>query len=211
LNRKFDPNRGAVCSLTGQIADFDLECENFKIDNSAVIVLDNRTPLFTKENQAKLPAEIFNQLRKQQNLTKAIIAGVVVALLCAILWATFTVNMKIQSIGMVILLGVSVGFAMRWTGKGIDNIFGVSGAIISVLGCILGNFLSVIGFMTQENDLSYLETLLRFDYSYFGDVMVETFYFKQIVYYMFAAGIGFVLSKKIITDKTAKELSRKQN
>jgi phosphate/sulfate permease len=152
--------------LTGQIADFDRECVNFKVDNSVVITVDDQTALDSSEIEAKLPAEILNQLRQQQDLTKAVVAGVLAALLCSILWATFTVYMTIQFRGMALLLGAGVGFAMRRIGKGIDSIFGVAGAIISLVGCVLGNFLSVIGFLAHENDLGYFDTLVRFDYSY---------------------------------------------
>lgn len=211
LNRKFDLDRGIICGLTGQIANFEKECENFNVDNSVVITVDDQTALDSKEIKAKLPVEILNQLRQQQNLTKAIVAGVLAALLCSILWATFTVYTTIQFRGMALLLGAGVGFAMRRTGKGIDVIFGVAGAIISLIGCVLGNFLSVIGFLALENNLGYFDTLLRFDYSYFGEVMVATFDIRHIFFYIFAIGVGFALSKKTITDKDVKELREIQN
>lgn len=211
LNRKFAPNRGIICSLTGQIADFEKECENFKVDNSVVITVDDQTALDSSEIKTKLPAEILNQLRQQQDLTKAVIAGVIAALLCSVLWATFTVYTTIQFSEMALLLGAGVGFAMRRTGKGIDSIFGVAGAIISLIGCVMGNFLSVIGFLSNENDLGYFDTLVKFDYSYFGEVMFATFDIRHIFFYLLAISVGFALSKKTITDKDVKELREKQN
>lgn len=211
LNRKFDFDRGIVCSLTGQIAAFEKECENFKVDESVVIMVDDQTALDSREIKAKLPSEILNQLRQQQDLTKAVFAGVLAALLCSILWAAFAVYTTVLFRGMALLLGATVGFAMRRTGKGIDTIFGISGGFISLIGCIVGNFLIVIGFLAQENDFGYFETLLRFDYSYFGEVMVETFNIRQIFFYILAVGVGFALSKKAITDKDIKELKEKQN
>ncbi len=211
LNRKFDFERGIFCSLTGQIAAFEKECENFKFDKSVVITVDDQTALNSREIQAKLPSEILNQLRQQQDLTKAIVAGVFAALLCSIIWAAFAVYTTVLFRGMALLLGATVGFAMRRTGKGIDTIFGISGGIISLIGCVVGNFLIVIGFVAQENDLGYFETLLRFDYSYFDEVMVETFDIRHIFFYVLAAGVGFALSKKAITDKDVKEMKEKQN
>jgi hypothetical protein len=210
-NRKFDSDRGIVCGLTGQMAAFEKECEDFKVDNSVVITVDDQTALDSREIQAKLPPEILKELRDQQNLTKAIVAGVFAALLCAILWAAFAVYTTMVFRGMALLLGAGVGFAIRRAGKGIDTIFGVLGGIFSLIGCIVGNFLIVIGFLAQENDLGYIETLFRFDYSYFGEVMVETFDIRHIIFYILAAGVGFALSKKSITDKDVKELRAKQN
>lgn len=211
LNRNFDPNRGIICSLTGQIAAFENECESFKVDESVQIMVDDQTALDSKEIQAKLPAEILNKLRQEQDLTKAIVAGVIAAIMCSILWAAFTVYTTIQFRGMALLLGAGVGFAMRRTGKGIDTIFGISGAIISLVGCVLGNFLSVIGFLAIENDLGYFDALVRFDYSYFSEVMTATFDIRHIFFYILAIGVGFALSKKTITDKDVKELRKKQN
>lgn len=210
LNRKFDLNRGIICSLTGQVADFERECESFKLDDSVQITLDDQTALDSKEIQQKLPAEILNKLRQEQNLTKAIAAGVIAAIICSILWAAFSVYTTIQFRGMALLLGAGVGFAMRKTGKGIDTIFGISGAIISLIGCIVGNFLSVIGFLAIENNLGYFETLLRFDYSYLGEVMISTFNIRHIFFYLVAIAVGFALSKKTITDKDVKELKAEQ-
>lgn len=211
LNRKFDPGSGIICGLTGQVAAFKMECENYKVDGSIVITVDDETALDSAEIQSRLPRQIVNQLRQQQDLRKAIAAGIIAALFCSALWAAFTVYTTAQFRGMGLLVGAGVGFAMRRTGNGIDSIFGVSGAIISLFGCLLGNFLSVIGFLARENDLGYFETLLGFDYSYFGDLMISTFDMRHIFYYILAAVVGFALSKRIITDKDIKDLKAKGN
>lgn len=211
LNRKFDPSKGIICSLTGQIANFEKECHDFKVDNSVVMTVDNETALTSKEIQEKLPDEILNQLKQQQDLTKAIVFGVLAAVLCSILWAAITVYTTYQFSAMALLLAGAVGFVMRNTGKGVDVIFGISGAIISLLGCILGNFLSIIGFLSHENELGYLDTLLRFDYSYFDDVMIETFDIRHILFYILAIAVGFSLSKKTLTNKDVLDMRGNQN
>lgn len=211
LNRKFDSNTGIICSLTGQIAAFKNECENFKVDNTVVITVDDKTALDSKEIQAKLPSEILDQLKQQQNLTKAIVAGIIAALVCSFLWAAFTVYTTIQFRLMAVLLGAGVGYAMRRSGKGIDTIFGVFGAVISLFGCLFGNFLSAMVFVARENGLGYYETLIGFDYSYLGDLMILTFDIQQFIFYIIAIVVGFAFSKKVITDKDVRELKSKQH
>lgn len=56
---------------------------------------------------------------------------------------------------MAIAVGFLVGFVIRLTGKGIDKIFGISGAILAIFGCLLGNLLSNVGFIANAEGLRY--------------------------------------------------------
>src|SRR5678815_1685119 len=91
LNRKFDLQHGIVCGLTGQIAAFEKECKDFRHDTSVVIHVDNENLLNEEEIKSKLPVDIYEGLRKQQDLVKAVVFGLVAAVVSAILWATITV------------------------------------------------------------------------------------------------------------------------
>src|SRR5688572_10567738 len=175
MNRKFDASKGIVCSHTGEIAAFDKDCEVFEVDSSVAITSNSETVLDAVELKSKLPAEMYEQLRQQQDLPKAIAAGVFVAILCSVIWAAIALWTTLISSGLAILLGAAVGLSMRHAGKGIDTSFAISGAVISLLGCLLGNFLAIIGFIASDNELGYFETLIGFDYSYLPDVMIETF------------------------------------
>jgi hypothetical protein len=209
-NRKFDPSNGIVCSLTGQIAAFKENCEQFNADNSVVVTVDDKTALDSREIKSKLPPEIYERLRLEQNLTMAVLAGLLTAVVCAILWAAFTVYTERQFWAMGLMVGVAVGYAMRKGGKGIDHIFGFWGAGISLFGCLLGNFLSVIGFVAHLSALGYFETLLQFEYTFLPDLMAETFDVRQILIYGVAIVIGFGLAKRTITDKDIKTFKEMQ-
>lgn len=173
LNRKFNPSKGIVCGLTGEIAAFEKDCENFSKDHSVVVAVDDQTTLAAREIREKLAPEVFERLRQRQDLTGSLIAGVGAALACAVLRAVFTVYTRVQFGGMALIVGAGVGLAMRRVGRGIDNIFGICGAVVSLVGCLVGNFLTIIGFLAHENDLGYFETLVRFDCSYIGDIMLQ--------------------------------------
>ena len=87
MNRKFDAANGIVCSLTGEIASFEKDCESFKMDPSVIIPVNSETILDAREIKSKLPSEIYDKLRQQQDLPKAIAAGVFVAILCSVIWS----------------------------------------------------------------------------------------------------------------------------
>ncbi|MBX2965268.1 MAG: hypothetical protein KF845_03915 [Cyclobacteriaceae bacterium] len=208
LNRKFDSNSGIICSLTGQIAAFEKECCDFKIDESVKIEVDDQELLGHSEIKEKLPTEIFEKLRLEQNLFGAIIAGFGTAIVCAILWSVFTVTLKFQMGYMAILVGAGVGYVMRRIGKGIDQIFGFFGAGISLFGCLLGNFLSIIGFIAIANDLGFLETLILFDYSQLTNVMSETFDIRDFIFYAIAIITGYKLAMRSVTEKDVKTFKK---
>ncbi|HEY5916813.1 MAG TPA: hypothetical protein VIU13_05405 [Chryseolinea sp.] len=209
MNRKFDAANGIVCSLTGKIAAFEQKCEFFVVDSSVVIPVNSETVLYAKELKSKLPAKMYEQLQQQQDLPKAIAAGVFVAILCSVVWAAIALWTTLISSGLAILLGVAVGLSMRHAGKGIDTSFAISGAVISLLGCLLGNFLAIIGFIAGENELGYFETLIGFDYSYLPDVMIETFAIIHLVFYFLAASFAFSISRQAVTEKDIKEMNGK--
>lgn len=208
LNRKFDINQGIICGLTGKIASFENECKDFNLDSSVTVFVDDKEVLSHNEIREKLPSAVYERLRSEQNLPGAVIAGFITATLAAILWGIFTVTFSVQFRAMAILVGLVVGFAMRKVGKGIDLTFGIWGAFSSLFGCILGNFLSIIGFASVYNNLRFLDTLILFDYSKLLDAMIETFDVRQILTYLIAIVIGFGLAKRFITAKDIKDLKK---
>lgn len=208
LNRKMDLKQGLICSLTEQRAAFQDECSDFKIDNTVKEVPLEKDELLTNERIHGLSPEIVEEFRMDQRLLPGIIFGAIVGAIGAILWGIITVTTNFQIGYMAIAIGAGVGFAIRKVGKGIDPIFGVWGAGISFLSVVLGNFLSIIGFVANLEGLGYLETLIRFDYSFFPAVMKESFNFMDLVFYGIAIYEGYKFSFRIITKENILDLQK---
>ncbi len=199
-NRQMDAQQGLVCSLTGEKATFENDCPDFNLDESVKVELDDSEALEHAEVKSKLPNEVLEKLRLEQNLPKALIAGAGAGLLGAILWGLITVATNYQIGYMAIAIGAGVGFSMRFLGKGIDQVFGISGGAIAVLSCFIGNFFSIIGFFANAEGMDFFETLLLFDYAYFFPVMSETFTFMDIVFYGIAGYEGYKFSFRKFTE-----------
>ena len=107
---------------------------------------------------------------------------------------------------MAVAIGAGVGYTLRHLGKGIDQIFGISGAAIAVLCCVLGNFLSVLGFVSQEEGLTYFDTLLYFDYSYSFDLLVQSASPMDLVFYGIAGYEGYKFAFRQFTQAQLAEL-----
>ena len=207
LNRKMDMKQGLICNLTGEKATFQNECPDFKRDETVKEVpLDDKEGLQTTEIKQKLSPEIVERLRMEQRLIPGLISGLIVGILGAILWGVITVATGFQIGYMAIAIGAGVGLTIRKFGNGIDSIFGFWGAGISLFSVLLGNFLSIIGFIANAEGLGYMETLFRFDYSYLPAVMGETFSIIDLVFYGIAVFEGYKFSFRLITEKKIMEL-----
>ena len=148
----------------------------------------------TAENQPTQEeiAAFFEKAKLEQNLPLGIVAGAVAALAMAVAWAVITVITQYQIGYMAIAVGFCVGFAVRFAGKGIDMIFGISGAVLALLGCVLGNFLSQVGFAANELDMSYFEVFkILAAPSVFVEVMIDSFHPMDVLFYGIAVYAGY--------------------
>src|SRR5688572_7327990 len=96
------------------------------------------------------------QLEDQPNLLMGLIGGAVAMLVGAIAWGAITYFTEYQIGWMSIGVGFLVGLALRFFGKGKTMIFGVSGAVLALIGCLLGNLIFYSGVIAQEESTSFL-------------------------------------------------------
>jgi len=140
-------------------------------------------------------------LRPEQNFNLAVIAGIAATLIGAIAWAVITVATEYQIGFMAVGVGLIVGFTIREAGKGIDKKFGLLGASLALLGCLLGNFLSMVGFISAYVEMSYFETLISMDYSLLPELFAESFNVIDILFYGIALSEGYKFAFRKITDE----------
>jgi hypothetical protein len=196
---------GLVCSLTGKHADFEKECVEFNLDEEAVKA-NETSNIVLEEEIAELTEKELDYLRGQENFTFGLVGGLIAGLLGAILWGVITVATNFQIGYMAIAIGAGVGLAIRYTGKGVSMIFGITGAVIALLSCFLGNFLSGLGFVANENSLGYIETLMSFDYAYSFELVTTTFSPIDLLFYGIAAYEGFKFSFRNVTAEDLKDM-----
>jgi len=155
------------------------------------------TPEFKiDENMVKARIEA---LKDEQTLGRGIIGGLLGGLIGAMLWALVTYVTDFQIGWMAVGVGFMVGLGMHSMGRGIDRIFGVVGAIIALLGVVLGNFLVIIGVIADLEGASIFEILFRFKYSMTFFLMKETFQFMDVLFYGLAIYTGYRFSFRKVT------------
>ncbi len=207
LNRKMDIKQGVLCNLTGEKAAFQIECSDYKRDESIIVApLNDTDALQTSEIKRQLSFEVVEKLRMEQKLIPGILSSLIVGVLGAILWGTITVSTEFQIGYMAVAIGAAVGITLRKFGNGIDKVFGIWGAAISLFSVLLGNFLSIIGFLANSVEFGYLETLIRFDYTFLPEIMSETFSVMDVFFYGIAVYEGYRFSFRVVTEKDISDL-----
>ncbi len=203
LNRKMDLKLGLVCNLTGERATFQGDCPDYALDESVKIAspAEKLEGLAPSEVVQTLSPEILERLKLEQRLIPGILAGIIVGFIGAIAWGALTVATNYQIGYMAVAIGAGVGFAIRKFGNGIEKIFGFWGAGIALLSVFIGNFLSIIGFIANEENLGYIETLVEFDYAYFPALMKATFRGMDLLFYGIAVYEGYHFSFRKITEE----------
>lgn len=199
-NRLLDLKQGLICSLTDEKASFEYECSDFIHDEMVIgRSFDKDDEMAINEVMTMIPEDQLEKLRSEQNLKLALIVGSLSGICCAVLWGLITIATE-HYIGYVALgVGAAVGYSIRYTGKGVDKIFGIWGALIAFLSCLIGDFVSLIGFIAKEHELGYFETFLLLNYQLLPEIYFETFNILSLFFFGIATYWGYKFSYRSIT------------
>lgn len=140
-----------------------------------------------------------NKLREQQNLVAGIVVGAAAALVGAVIWAFITALTEYQIGWMAIGIGFLVATAVRVAGKGIDKIFGIVGALLSLIGCVVGNLLTAIYVIAKAQGVSELDVMAALDFQFIVEIMVAMFDPMDILFYVLAMYVGYRYALRPVT------------
>ena len=141
----------------------------------------------------------FQKFEAEQSMVGGFLAGSAAALAGAGVWALVTVLTGYQIGFMAIGIGFLVGLAVQFAGKGINQVFGVMGAALALLGCLLGNYFTIVHFVGEAEGLGFFDTLTRINPAAIPELMAITFSPMDLVFYGIAVYEGFKLSFRKIT------------
>jgi hypothetical protein len=130
-----------------------------------------------------------DQMRSEQNVKKGIVGGLVAAGLGAGIWAGLSVLMEYQLGLMAIGVGLLAGYGVRLGGKGLDPVFGVIGALCALLGCFVGNAITVNYFISAIMNSQGIPGGISV--STLASGMVQSFGFMDLIFYAIATYEGY--------------------
>lgn len=140
------------------------------------------------EEEAQRAMQFF---REEQNLVMGFLYGLFAAIAGAAIWAGATIATGYQIGWLAIGIGFLVGIAVRAGGKGIDQVYGIVGAALSLFGCALGNLLTVAWFVSQEYGVPVWEVLSGMDPAMAIEMMSATFQVMDLLFYGLAIYFGY--------------------
>lgn len=186
-SRDFANGRGLICKRTNALPAFEGVCDNFQQDEE----LERMAPTPQPEDYSVIVDK--EQLLAEQNLPKAVLLGALASIVGAVAWGLISVATGYQIGYMAIGVGFLVGMAMR-QGKGVTMIFGIIGAALSLLSCVMGDFFSITGLIAKEYDISFMETLTQIDFKDVVSLLTDNLASMTIVFYGVALYEGYKLS-----------------
>ena len=161
---------------------------------------------------SNLTEEYMSKLRREQNLGLGILGGAGGAIIGAALWAVVTVATGFQIGYMAIGVGILVGFAVRFLGKGVDITFGIVGAVFALLGCAAGNFLAMYGITANEFNVGYFEVFGMVGLDVGIDSFIANLDLIDLLFYGIAVYEGFKFATISPTEEDIMEYAaEKQN
>ncbi|WP_196894770.1 hypothetical protein [Aureivirga marina] len=211
IKRELNMKIGLVCNLTGKHADFEKECENYELDTTVVETKNETEELDHEVAMSRLSEENIEKFKEEQNFSLGLMTSIITGTICAILWGIITVATGFQIGYMAIAIGAAVGFTNRFFGKGIEQVYGIYGAIIAILSCFLGNILSIIGFAAHGADLGYFEAFILIDFGKLFDIVGDTFGFVDVFFFAIAGIEGYKLSFRAFSEKEIFELNEEES
>lgn len=163
------------------------ECESYQKDEE----LEKMAPTPKPEDYSGYVDR--EKLLAEENLPKAVLFGVLACIAGAVAWALISISTGYQMGYMAIGVGFLVGFAMR-QGKGIRPIFGIIGAALALISCVMGDFFSIVGLVAKEYEVSFMDVLFDASYGEVMSVVIENMASMTIVFYGIALYEGYKLS-----------------
>ena len=218
IHRKLDFDFGYLCQLTGQIADFQGSCKDFRLDETVTDDLKVHTedrpfvPLFdpaptpeVSETKKKVSKAVLKKLRRYQSFLYALIGGLLITAVSSVGWALLTVTTGYQEVYIALGVGLLVGIAVRYFGAGIKKIFGVLAALLALAGSLLGNYISQTGFLEEVQLASIIKIPEILSPDLMLNTMRDSFVPLDLLFYFLAALLAYFLAvRRISTKKMAK-------
>ena len=146
--------------------------------------------------------------RDAQNFGFGVLGGIVGAAIGAALWGALTALFQGWQIGyMAIGVGFLVGFGMRTFGRGIEQIFGYMGAVLSLLGCVAGNVFGDLITTSIQSHMPFADVLASTTPAYAWEILTQHFSVFGLVFYGIAIYFGYHNSFQKITSEELQALA----
>ena len=139
---------------------------------------------------------VLTLVEPKSNFPLAAAAGAGAAIVGAALWAAVTVAVEIQIGWMAVGLGFLVGYAVGHFNRERDPSFGYLGAGLSLFGCLLGNWFTILGFVSAKKGAAFFSLLFAVNMTKIPGIMMDAFSPMDLLFYGIAVYQGYKFSAR---------------
>lgn len=155
--------------------------------------------------------ELLRKIELNQNLSMGIFGGIAASIVGALIWAMITFVTGYQIGFMAVGVGFLVGYSIRFLGKGINNTFGIVGAILSFIGCLLGNILSICISISHYETIPLFQIISNLNVGLTLELMIETFHPMDLLFYGIAIYEGYRFSFRELSEDEIKSIIKQED
>ncbi len=167
---------------------------------SNVVIKDPNEMLAGDDSLAvEAVAQAVDSLREQQRFHAGLIAAIVAGIAGALVWAAVSSRQDSRYALLAVGLGVVVGRAMRWQGKGIELRFRIAAACVAVVALAAGNVLVIVAYIARFFGLGYVEVMSRLSPAIIWEVLVTTTTLFDLLCYAVAIYYAAKLAPRQLT------------
>jgi hypothetical protein len=152
--------------------------------------MENR-PILPEPSQTPSPLVETVGGESRTNIIGAIVAGALGAVISAAIWGAIVAFTGWQVGFLAIGVGIIVGAAVRFGGRGANFIFGVIAALFALGGTVLGNFFAVAEFVSQFRGLTFFEMFSPDEIPFVINGFTRNFEIIDLLFYGLAVYTAF--------------------
>ena len=135
--------------------------------------------------------QLVTNLRLRQSLPLGIVGGLIGAVVAAALWAAITAATHFQIGYMALAVGFIVGYGVRTLGRGVDRAFGITGAVLSLFGCVAGNLGATMVIASTQLKIPLLTIVGKLTPELLWLLLRDGFQVMDLFFYGFAVYSGY--------------------
>ncbi len=140
------------------------------------------------------------ELLAEQNFAAAIIAGVVAMIIAAGIYGVAkSVSESLYYSILAAGLGVAIGFAMQYVGRGIATKFTVAAAACAALGCLLSNLFAVAMRIARALVVSPFDVIRNTPVSELYEWLFRGLHFADVMFWIIGIGGAAYFARRPLT------------
>ncbi len=129
--------------------------------------------------------------RSSDSVVLALVGGSFAALLGAAIWTAVSIETGYQITVLALGVGLLVGFAVRFSGKGVTLRFGFFAAGLTLFGCLLGKLFAEVAYVAAAYEVGFWEVATRLNGAMIAEIYRLSFSFSDPLFYAIAAYASF--------------------